>query len=517
VTSLPLAFRRDYAAALANQLANPGEPALHGAYELGRRALNEGLSVIDLILLHHDTLFAFMADNPAEDDRNRMAEAAEFLAECLSPFEMTLLGYRDANLRLTTLNDRLERANREIHEAHEQLTVEIAERQRAEDALVQAQRLQVVGRLAGGIAHHFNNLLTVVLGNLDAATRLAGEAKLAQLLTIALRAAERGAAVTRQLLTFSRQQILNPEIVEPATRLREFATLLGGTLRGDIAIETDLPARLWPIKIDAAQLELALLNLALNARDAMAEGGVLRLSAVNRTIRDRRLGLAGDFLVIEIADTGCGIPAEVLPRVFEPFFTTKDVGAGTGLGLSQVHGFAHQSGGAVDIDSAPGQGTRVRLYLPASGGVASAAVAEDPPHEHRAAGTVLVVEDDLDVADLTANSLEHCGFSVLVAHRARAALDLLREGKHIDLVLSDIIMPDGMSGLELAAEIRSRFPAMPVLLTTGYSEALADATTRGLQIIAKPYRIKELCDCVTELLVPPPGEPPPGLPPATTR
>jgi PAS domain S-box-containing protein len=373
----------------------------------------------------------------------------------------------------------------------------------AGQALQQAQKLQALGRLAAGVAHHFNNLLTVVIGNLEegmARESAAGRTS-DPMLAVALRAALRGAGLTRQLLSFSRQQLLQPEIIEPSERLADTGLLFAASLRKDIIIETDVPEDLWPIAVDPAELELALLNLAMNARDAMPAGGVLRLTAANETIEDGRRGLAGPYLVIELRDNGTGIPPEILPRVFDPFFTTKDVGSGSGLGLSQVHGFAHQSGGTVDIDSTLGKGTTVRLYLPASPGARQAARAvEAPTHRRAGEGTILVVEDDADVAALAAESLRHRGFRVKLAHRAEAALDLLSEGEPVDLIFSDIVMPGQMNGLELAEAVRARFPTIPVLLTTGHSDAVRDAARRGLQIVAKPYRLAEICDRVTKLI-----------------
>jgi PAS domain S-box-containing protein len=373
----------------------------------------------------------------------------------------------------------------------------------AAQALQQAQKLQALGRLAAGVAHHFNNLLTIVIGNLEEGTARQSAAGLARepMLTAALSAALRGSGLTRQLLSFSRQQLLQPEIIEPSKRLADTAFLFAASLRKDITIETDIPDHLWPIVVDPAELELALLNLALNARDAMPAGGVLRLTAVNQTIEGARPGLAGPYLVIGLSDNGTGISPEILPRVFDPFFTTKDVGSGSGLGLSQVHGFAHQSGGTVGIETTPGKGTTVRLYLPASPGARQAAPAAEASAYCRAgAGTVLVVEDDADVAALAAESLRHRGFRVKLADRAQAALDLLSQGETVDLIFSDIVMPGGMNGLELAEAVRARFPTIPVLLTTGHSDAVTDAMTRGLQIIAKPYRLAEICDRVARLI-----------------
>ena len=497
----PHPFAQRYADALARQLSNAGETALHNAYELGREALNTGLSIIDLVQLHHDALGSLLIHTSVPDAGAYLKRGADFLAECVSPFEMTLLGYRETNLRLTALNQELEEANRATRLANERLTAEMAERQRAEEALRQTQKLQAIGRLAGGVAHNFNNLLTIVLGNLDLAKAFASENRIvAERLAVAARAAERGAAVTRQLLAFSRQQILRPEIFEPSARLPEMILLLGGALGGDIKIETNIPSELWPIDIDQTELELTLLNLAINARDAMPAGGVLRISAENRVVRDERLALEGEYLMIEVQDNGSGISPEILPRIFDPFFSTKGIDRGTGLGLSQVYGFAHQSNGAIDVDSVVGQGTVFRLYLPAMHATLAAQRPSERSHQHPDHGTILIVEDEVDVAEIAAAMLQECGFEVRVAYRAQPALELLGRGEHIDLIFSDVLMPDGMNGIDLAQEIGRRFPQTKVLLATGYSDALSDAARRGLQIIPKPYRPKELCERVCALL-----------------
>jgi signal transduction histidine kinase/CheY-like chemotaxis protein len=495
---------RNYAASLDAHLADAGETALHQAYELGRTALNDGLGVLDIVAVHHTALAALVARSGEAAAPARLSKAADFLAECLSPFEMMLRGYREANARLTASNESLARASAETAAAHERLRAETAERQRVEGALRQSQKLEAIGRLGGGIAHNYNNVLTVVLGNLDMAEpQVADDPDLARMLAMMRRAAERGVKVTKYLLAFSRKQMLRPELIEPSEQLGEIASVLDGSLRGNISVETELSSDLWALRIDPAELELALLNLALNARDAMPDGGVLRIVGANRTLFDERLGLDGNYLVIAVADNGTGIAPEVLPRVFDPFFTTKEIGAGNGLGLSQVHGFAHQSGGAVDIESTLGTGTTVTLYLPAArGAAAAAAAARSTLHEHGTGGTVLVVEDDVEVAQLAADLLKRCGFRVKLAYRARTALDLLQTGEPIDLIFSDIMMPDGMSGIELAEEVRIRFPTIPVLLATGYSDAVLDAIGKGLQIITKPYRTQELCASITGLLRP---------------
>jgi CHASE2 domain-containing sensor protein/signal transduction histidine kinase len=247
------------------------------------------------------------------------------------------------------------------------VVADVTDRRRIEEALQQTLRLQAVGTIAGGVAHNFNNLLAIVLGNLDLASRSRSDAeRIGPYLVAATAAAERGAKLTWQLLSFARRQPLRPEPTRPSEQLRNLVMLIGETFPSNITIETDVPSDLWVVEIDPVELQLSLLNLGFNARDAMPGGGLLRISAKNQALHDDRLGLAGRYVAIEVADNGSGIPSEILPRVFDPFITTKEIGAGSGLGLSQVHGFVHQSGGTVDVESEPGKGTIVRMYLPAA-------------------------------------------------------------------------------------------------------------------------------------------------------
>lgn len=491
-----------YVAALAEYVAGTDESSLHKAYELGRAALEAGLGVVDLVLLHHTAMSDLQRTERRDGSRESMALAAAFLAEALSPFEMMLRGYRETNSQLRAANADLMTANAAVAAANAALKAEVAERERAEAALVHAQKLQAVGLLAGGVAHHFNNLLTVVLGNLQLARRrLNDNAVVERLLAAATSGAERGAEVVKQLLTFSRQQVLEARVVDVAAWMAGASPLISSALRGDIKVEVDVAPGVSRIRIDPAQLELALLNLAVNARDAMPTGGVLRLSAANRNVHDDRLGLHGAYVVISVADTGEGVDPELVSRVFEPFFTTKELGPGAGLGLSQVHGFVHQSGGAIDLESVVGQGTTFHIYLPA---VAEALTqAGDTPAAPQlpkdASGRVLVVDDDVEVADLTGQLLEGYGYVVKLVHRAKAALELLDRGEPVDLVFSDIIMP-GMNGIQLAQEVRRRFPRLPILLATGYSEAMPDAAAMGLTVVTKPYDDAMLCARLGELM-----------------
>jgi CHASE2 domain-containing sensor protein/signal transduction histidine kinase len=371
---------------------------------------------------------------------------------------------------------------------------DVTERRRIEEALHQTRRLQTLATIAGGVAHNFNNLLTIVMGNLDLASQ--GRSNIEWLrpyLAAATSAAERGADLTWQLLAFARQQPLRPEPTEPSGQLRDFALLIGESFPVNISIQTDFPPDLWLVDIDRSELQLALVNLGSNACDAMPYGGLLLISAANRVIHDQRLGLAGRYVATEIADTGSGIPQDILPRVFEPFVTTKGIGAGAGLGLSQVHGFAHQSEGAVAIESEPGKGTTVRLYLRATTkqlAPVTAAPREAGPYSGK--GTILIVEDQTDLADLAAELFGQWPPEIKIVHRANAALELLRAGEKFDLVFSDIMMPDGIDGLELAEVMKTQHPGIPILLTTGYSDIAAAAIAKGFHVISKPYRMEEL-------------------------
>jgi two-component system, NtrC family, sensor kinase len=367
---------------------------------------------------------------------------------------------------------------------------EAQRREFAEDALRQAQRLEAIGQLTGGVAHDFNNLLMIVSGTVQRLRRHVSGEKETQLLDTIANATERGESLTRQLLAFSRRQVHQPSVIDLAERLPEIKDMLSRSLRGDIDIRLGVPRRPCAVKVDPSEFELALLNLAFNARDAMPSGGTLAISAKPVLMRGKQSdeGLSGEFVAVRVADTGTGIPPEVLPRVFEPFFTTKDVGKGTGLGLSQVYGFARQSGGGASISTSARRGTAVTLFLPRSfetpakprQEIASAAAA--PP-----AGTVLIVEDNAEVAAVGQDYLEQLGYAVRHAASAQAGLDLLAGEGGIDVVFSDILMPGGMNGLQLADTVRRLYPEIAVLLTTGYSSSAQDAVRRGFAVLQKPY------------------------------
>jgi PAS domain S-box-containing protein len=376
-----------------------------------------------------------------------------------------------------------------------------AERQQ-EAILLQAQRMEAVGQLTGGVAHDFNNLLTVILGNLELlepklkdelSQSLAGEAR---------EAAEMGARLTDRLLTFARRQRLEMQ----SLNLNEFALglteLLRRTIGAPIDLSTALAPDLWPTTADPGQVESAVLNLVLNARDAMPDGGRLVIETFNATVDAADVAsnpgmAAGDYVVLSVADTGHGMPAEVHARAFEPFFTTKGAGKGSGLGLATIYGFARQSGGNVTIYSEVGKGTTVNLYLPRAGRRTEeeAGAAAKPAVDTGRGETVLVVEDDERVRRLTALRLKELGYRVLEADHGAAALAALADTPDIDIVFSDLVMPGGISGFDLARRVRERYPGTRVILTSGYSAELlnqADVAELDLKVLRKPYRQVEL-------------------------
>jgi two-component system NtrC family sensor kinase len=414
--------------------------------------------------------------------------SAAIRAEWLSTMGVHLIFGLPATLLILTLLWIALRRTRRLYQ-------EADRREAAEGALRQAQRLEAIGQLTGGVAHDFNNLLMIVSGSAHRLRRdISGEKQL-QLLDAITNATQRGESLTRQLLAFSRRQMLQPSVIDLAERLPALKDMLSRSLRGDIEIRVLVSKRACRVKVDASELELALLNLAFNARDAMPSGGTLTIAAKPVVLRGKagKEGLSGEFIAIRVADTGEGIAADVLPRVFEPFFTTKDVGKGTGLGLSQVYGFARQSGGAATITSAVRRGTAITLLLPRS--------FETPAKEREAtvaaaatrpAGKVLLVEDNADVLEVARGYFTDLGYRVAVAASAQAGLDLIDREGDVDLIFSDILMPGGMNGLDLAKAVRRRFPNVMVLLTTGYSSSAQDAVRQGFEVLQKPYDLAAL-------------------------
>ncbi|MBJ3783163.1 PAS domain S-box protein [Devosia sediminis] len=377
-----------------------------------------------------------------------------------------------------------------------------------EQALRQAQKMEAMGQLTGGIAHDFNNLLTVIIGNLEmleAKLTTSGQRELA---IEALEAADLGARLTARLLAFARRSHLEPEVVNLNDFVLGLTDMLHRTMGSTISLSNALTPRLWMTRIDPSQVESAIVNLAVNARDAMPQGGRLIIEtgnvSVDAAMSEDLDGLApGDYVRLSVADTGEGMPADVRERAFEPFFTTKEKGRGTGLGLSMIYGFAKQSGGHATIYSEIGRGTSVNIYLPRHG-TASAVEAEPEEAAVPPAGkTVLVVEDDPRVRKLTVTRLETLGYATLVAADAHEALAILGRGAEVDLVFTDLVMPGGISGYELARRVAEQWPGLNVLLTSGYADELVrrdEDAIAHLKVLSKPYRMADLAQAIAEAL-----------------
>ncbi|PWC56088.1 hypothetical protein TSO221_03010 [Azospirillum sp. TSO22-1] len=371
------------------------------------------------------------------------------------------------------------------------LAREMHTRRAEETALEEGRRMEALGRMTGGVAHDFNNLLMIAQGGAESIrNRPHDTERVVRYADAILATVQRGEALTRQLLAFARRSPQEPVSFLLQDRADELLTLLSRSTRGDIAVTLAVPAEVWPIFADPDGLEVALVNLAVNARDAMPGGGRLDIGAENVTLTAGRSGgpgLGGDYVAVRVRDTGTGIRAEDLGHIFEPFYTTKAVGKGTGLGLSQVMGYARQSGGAVTADSRLGEGTTFTLYLPRAVQPPVRPVRRTAEAMADAAGRILLVEDNPDVARTTEDMLTAAGHRVSWVPSGPAALARIDAGEAFDAVLSDIVMEGGLSGLELAQRLRERRPALPIVLMTGYSEALAAGVPGGLPVLGKPF------------------------------
>ena len=354
--------------------------------------------------------------------------------------------------------------------------------------LAESQKLDALGQLTGGVAHDFNNLLMIITGNVHTLKKGVGDnARFQRAVTAIENAANRGASLTNQLLTFARRQSVNPQPVDLAERIEAIRQVLS-TGGAGVSLAFDLDSDVWPVTVDVSELETALVNLIVNARDAMPTGGTITIGAHNRTATDE----TGDHVAISIADTGTGIAPDVLSKIFDPFFTTKPVGKGTGLGLSQVHGFAHQAGGTVEVASELGKGTKVTILLPREQSQPKSSARNVMDAD--SSGTVLLVEDNPEVASVSAGLLEQLGYAVRRVPDAEAALHEI-ELDGIDLVFSDLVMPGKIDGLSLARRLKEIRPDLPILLATGYSDAAANV--RGnFPILRKPYAIHQLSQAI---------------------
>jgi signal transduction histidine kinase/ActR/RegA family two-component response regulator len=510
------------AAAAARHRETGGIPLF---YQAGKSPLGPALRARlgEIAGSERDDLRERMADTRASSDRaDQLTEWFGWLAVLIGIGAVTLgfLAFRAMRERIDALREadsesiraqRLEHAVRErtqeLSTAYERLKAEAAEREAAEAQLRQVQKMEAVGQLTGGIAHDFNNMLAVVVGGLDLARRkLTGDRREAEMhLDNAMEGATRAAALTRRLLAFARAEPLLPTSIAPAELIEGMLDLVDRSIGERIRVRTRFPAEVWPVRVDTNQLENAILNLAVNARDAMDGEGELQIAVDNRVLADGEVGElpAGDYVRIAVADTGSGMPPEVLERVFEPFFTTKPVGKGTGLGLSQIFGFARQSGGDVAIESKVGGGTIASLYLPRSDEAAApgaeiipsfaATAAEPAPATGQ---NILVVEDDPRVSRATVGALEELGYRPIACSSGHDALDILAGESHIELLITDVMMPE-MTGTELVRRTSALYPWMAVLFVTGYVGEAGDAEDlAGYDILRKPFTVSSLSDAV---------------------
>jgi signal transduction histidine kinase/CheY-like chemotaxis protein len=403
----------------------------------------------------------------------------------------------------------------ELWEANQALKAEAAEREAAEAQLRQVQKMEAVGQLTGGIAHDFNNMLAVVVGGIDLAQRRLNGPRREVLahLQNAMEGATRAAALTRRLLSFARSEPLLPERVDSRDLIGGMSDLLDRTLGERIKVTVDLSRDTWPIYVDGHQLENAIVNLAVNARDAMDGQGIMRISTENVVLAANQVGdvRAGEYVKISVSDTGCGMTQEVLDRAFEPFFTTKPVGKGTGLGLSQIFGFAHQSGGEVGIESKVGKGTIVSIYLPRTQAAAAVrvhpAVQRTDTEAHVAGARILLVEDDPRVRAATVGALEDLDYEPVACSSGAEAIDLFKK-EDFDLVISDVIMPE-MTGPELIRYLKREYDRdFAVLFVTGYVGEGESDDLRGYELLRKPFTVGALANAVSAALARTATEPP---------
>jgi signal transduction histidine kinase/CheY-like chemotaxis protein len=382
--------------------------------------------------------------------------------------------------------------------------IDVTERRSLEEQLAQARKMESVGQLTGGVAHDFNNLLTVIIGNLDLMARRAGHDERTERQLAAMRyAADRGRSLTRQLLAFSRRQHLSPVTLDLNRLVMNFASLLKQAVGDSVTVELDLASPQLKVHVDPAQLETALLNLAVNARDAMPQGGrlLIRTRLSDKPPGGRSSGPDVRWVGLEVADTGVGIPSAALERIFEPFFTTKEVGKGSGLGLSQVYGFVQQSGGHITVKSEAGKGAAFNLFLRMSEQeLYEAPETREGEAVAPAQGKLLVVEDDPQVLAVTVAVLTELGYQVVTASNAQIALDRLEAGEEVDLLFSDVVMPGGVNGVELARRAKALRPDLKVLLSSGYVGEAVSHAAAAFELIDKPYERSTLAQRLAQLL-----------------
>jgi signal transduction histidine kinase len=438
---------------------------------------------------------------------HRVEDVTEFLQRAPAGDEQRVT--EELLTRTGQLGAEIYRRAQQLQEANDRLRLANEKLASSQAALYQAQKMEAVGQLTGGVAHDFNNLLTVIIGNLDFLdNEAAANPRLRKLTATIRRSAERGARLTTQLLAFSRRQPLRPETCNLNTLIIDFDVLIKRAVGETVAVRSDLHPGLWPCSIDPAQFEAGMLNLIVNARDAMPTGGTLSITTRNVVIAADDPAFVddvapGQYVMVTIADTGVGMNPETLERAFEPFYTTKEVGKGSGLGLSQLYGFVRQSGGTARIASTVAGGTTVTVYLPKAVRETAQPEPASPPTKPKGSETVLVVEDDPDVLDIAVETLSDLGYRILVAYDGVEAMAILERDEPIDLLFTDIVMPYGINGIQLARQARKLRQDIKVLLTSGYTMQTLSAeygAEKEFTIIGKPYRQAELAEHVRRAL-----------------
>ena len=502
------AFRRFLPDAVIPSLLPDGEESWIGYDQQGRRlsrdqfvaqrALRgETVSGIEFVYrpVGGQPVWTRVSGVPVQDATGRTAGALAVIVDISDQ-----KAAQEALQRLTaTLESKVRERTRELAATLDQLRDEIRDRERAEEQLRQTQKLETLGQLTGGVAHDFNNLLMAVLGNLELLRkRLPADPATERLFDGAMQGARRGATLTQRLLAFARRQDLQPQAVDLAGLLDGMRTLLERSVGPRVVIRIDAPSTQAPALIDPNQFELAVLNLAVNARDAMPDGGTLTVTVDEAPVPEASGLPPGSYPHVSVRDTGMGMDEETVARAVEPFFSTKGIGKGTGLGLSMVHGLAVQSGGAFRLSSVPGGGTVVELWLSKADTPARAAELPPAPAVDVSPAVVLVVDDDALIAMSTVDMLSDLGHTVLEASSGSEALELLRSGQAVDLMLTDYAMP-GMTGVELAQAARAMAPDLPVLLATGYAD-LPEGVVADLPRLAKPYTQSQLAVATAKLL-----------------
>ena len=439
-----------------------------------------------LLLLALGALAALSAARRIAQPVEALREAAERLGHN-ERIEARAFGTDELDSVSSAMAQASERLRGATAELERRLADAVASFEHSQRALVQAQKLEALGRLTGGIAHDFNNVLQTLTAGLDTLARDAPEER-RKLLARCQRAVARGTELARQLMAFGRVQELRAQTIDTAARLRDARTLFSGALPANVRLDYELEPGLWPVTVDPTQLELAILNLVINARDAMPQGGRIVLAAKNE----------GDGVVIRVIDDGEGMTEEVMARALEPFYTTKGVGKGSGMGLPQAYGFAQQHGGTLTLESRRGEGTTVGLFLPRARDAVTDEPAAPPARLATGAGKVFLVEDDPEVRATVAAALSAAGFEIHTANSADEALERLVAGERCDIVLTDVVMPGALNGVDLAREVKRRFPRMAVVIATGYSERAVQVP--GVQALPKPYNLRDVVEALNSAL-----------------